>query len=79
MLPSCVAERTVWQKIGDGFSENAGNMWDGLVNFFVWIITVIPYLIPLTLIGGVVLLVLKLCKKRKTKKTKKNASDTEQM
>ena len=57
--PTVVAERTVWQKIGDGFSENAGDMWDGLVNTFIWLITVIPYLIPLALIGGVVVLVFK--------------------
>ena len=70
--PTVMAERTVWQKIGDGFSENAGDMWDSLVNFFIWIITVIPYLIPLSLIGGAVLLVLKLFKKRKIKKAKTN-------
>lgn len=69
--PTVVAERTVWQKIGDGFTKNAGRMWDGLVNFFVWILTVIPYLVPLALIGGVVLLSFKLGKKLKTKKGKK--------
>ncbi len=66
--PTVMAERTVWQKIGDGFSENAGDMWNGLVNTFVWIITVIPYLIPLALIAGVVLLGFKLGKKMKRKK-----------
>ena len=71
--PTVIVERTVWQKIGDGFSENAGDMWDGLVNFFIWLITVIPYLIPLALIGAVVLLVLKMCKKLKIRrKSKKN-------
>ena len=47
--PKVVAERTVWQKIGDGFMDNAGNMWDGLVNGFVWVLTAIPYLVPLSL------------------------------
>lgn len=74
--PTVIVERTTWQKIGDGFAENAGDMWNGLVNFFIWIITVIPYLIPLALIGGAVLLVLKLGKKLKNKKAKK--TDTEQ-
>ena len=73
--PTVIAERTVWQKIGDGFSENAGDMWDGLVNTFIWLITAIPYLIPLALIGGVVLLVVRFFKKRKAKK---NLADTEQ-
>ena len=65
--PKAVTERTVWQKIGDGFSENAGDMWDGLVNAFIWVLTMIPYLIPLALIAGVVLLVLRLTIWRKKK------------
>lgn len=70
--PTVVAERTVWQKIGDGFSENAGDMWDGLVNAFVWVITAVPYLVPLALVAGVALLAFKLGKKLKfSKKTKK--------
>ena len=55
--PKVVAERTVWQKIGDGFMDNAGNMWDGLVNGFVWVLTAIPYLVPLSLtVVGFILL-----------------------
>lgn len=77
--PTVIAERTVWQKIGDGFAENAGNMWDGLVNFFVWLITVIPYLIPLSLIGGAFWLALRLGKKLKLRrKAKKAAKNTEE-
>ena len=76
--PTVVAERTVWQKIGDGFTENAGDMWNGLVNFFIWVITVIPYLIPLGLITGAVILVIKLLKKLKLgRKAKKNPPTTE--
>ena len=48
--PKVVEERTVWQKIGGGFMDNAGDMWDGLVNFFIWVLTAIPYLIPLSLV-----------------------------
>ena len=75
--PTVIVERTVWQKIGDGFTENAGDMWDGLVNFFIWVITAIPYLIPLALIAGAVLVVLKLTVFRK-KKAKKAPADTEE-
>ena len=75
--PTVIVERTVWQKIGDGFSENAGDMWDGLVNFFIWVITVIPYLVPLALIAGAVLLVLKLTiwRKKKVEKAPKNPEE----
>jgi ABC-type multidrug transport system permease subunit len=45
------------------------------VNVFIWLITIIPYLIPLALIGGVVLLVVRFFKKRKVKK---NPADMEQ-
>jgi len=74
--PTVIVERTVWQKIGDGFVRNTRNVWNGLVDFFVWFLTVIPYLVPLTVIGGVVLLIIKGGKKRKAKKA--NATDTEQ-
>ena len=77
--PTVIVERTVWQKIGDGFTRNAGRMWNGLVNFFIWLLTIIPYLVPLALIGGVALLIVKLCKKPKIKKeAKKNPADTEE-
>ena len=69
--PTVIVERTVWQKIGDGFAKNAGNMWDGLVNFFIWLITAIPYLIPLALIGGVVLLGFRMGRKLKGRKPRK--------
>ena len=75
--PTVIAERTVWQKIGDRFSENAGDMWHGLVNFFIGLIAAVPYLIPLALIAGAATLVFKLIKKLK-KKTKKDASDNAQ-
>ena len=73
--PTVIVERTVWQKIGDGFSRNTKNVWNGLVDTFIWVLTVIPYLVPLALIGGVVLLGFRLGKK-KVKKNK--AADTEQ-
>ena len=69
--PTVIVERTAWQKIGDGFAKNTGKMWNGLVNTFIWLLTLIPYLVPLALIGGVVLAVLKLVKKvKKPRKTK---------
>ena len=75
--PTVIAERTVWQKIGDGFSRNAGDMWDGLVNFFIWLLTAIPYLVPLALIGAAGFLAFKLGKKIRRKNKKKN-TDTQQ-
>lgn len=77
--PTVIVERTVWQKIGDGFSENAGDMWDGLVNAFVWVLTVIPYLLPLSLIVGAVYLAVKLIRKLKQpRKAPKNKPEQPQ-
>ena len=73
--PKVVTERTVWQKIGDGFRENAGDMWDGLVNFFIWVLTAIPYLVPMALIVAAVFLLLRLIRwlrRNKPAKQKKN-------
>jgi len=69
--PTVIVERTTWQKIGDGFVANTGKMWRGLVNFFIWLLTAIPYLVPLALIGGGVVLILRLIKKAKLKKEAK--------
>ena len=76
--PKAMEERSVWQKIGDGFVENAGDMWNGLVNFFIWLLTMIPYLIPLALIAGVFVLAFRLGKKLKRKKPRKNSKTEEQ-
>ena len=77
--PTVMAERTVWQKIGDGFAKNTGRMWNGLVNFFIWLITVIPYLIPVALIGGVAWFGFCFGKKlRHRRKAKKAPDETQQ-
>ena len=67
--PTVMTERTVWQKIGDGFSENAIDLWTGMVNIFVWLLSSLPYLIP---IGVVAILGWKFGKKMKNKKAKKS-------
>ena len=50
------------------------------MNTFIWLITAIPYLIPLALLAGAVLLVLKLLKKLKIRKKakKEKPEETEQ-
>lgn len=56
---------TMWQQIATGFTasmKNVGNILKGLVVFFI---TCIPYLLPLAAVGGVVLLILWLRKRRR--------------
>ena len=61
-------ERTVWQKIGDGFAENTVDLWDGIVNVFIWLLSSLPYLIPLALVA---VFGFKFGKKLRSKKAKK--------
>lgn len=58
-------KQTVWQRIGSGFTKNIGNVWDGIVNFFVWIITYSPQLL---IIAGIAVLIVILSKRSAKKR-----------
>jgi len=66
---TAVEEQSVWQKVGSGLSENWQNLCDGAEAVFVFLITSLPYLIPLSC--GVVITVIAV--KVAMRKTKKNA------
>lgn len=44
-------EMTVWQRIGSGFMKNLKKLGTGTVDFFVFIIVILPLLVPVALIG----------------------------
>lgn len=69
-----VEEETVWQRIGAGLSENWENLCDGATELFVFLVTSLPYLIPLGLAAGVTAIVVTLAM-RKTKKTQKDPTE----
>lgn len=69
--PRVVVERTVWQKIGDGFAENTIDLWDGMVSVFVWLLSSLPFLIPLAVAAVVGFKVGKRLKAKKAKKAEK--------
>lgn len=54
----------VWQKIGTNLVNGFINVWNGAVNLFVFVVSAIPYLIPFAIIGGGVLVIVKLSKKK---------------
>jgi hypothetical protein len=60
-----VEEETVWQRIGSGLSENWRGLCNGITEIFVFLISSLPYLIPLT--AAVILLVLG-AKRRRNRK-----------
>ena len=40
-----VAEKTVWQRIRDGFTDSLEGLWEGAVDLLVWVLASSPYLV----------------------------------
>lgn len=71
-----VAERTVWQRITEGFSQSLKGLGENLTDLFVWVVVNLPYLIVWALvITGAVLLFRKLRKGRPVKSARRKASE----
>ena len=67
-----VAERTVWQRITEGFADSLDGLWEDLTDIFVWVIVSLPYLVVwAVVITVVVLLARKLRKGRPVKSFKR--------
>lgn len=63
-----VEKQTVWQKIGTNLKDGFRNVWNVLVNIFVFFISSIPYMLPFLIIGAIVLTIIIFVKNRhKTK------------
>ena len=69
-----VEEQTVWQRIATGFKSNLKDLGEGLVDFFVWVLTYSPQLILTAAVLAVAVIVLR----RRKKKLKKNQNNQEQ-
>lgn len=70
----------VFERIGNGFVRNLRNVGNGLVNFFIWFITNLPYFVVWgAVIAGIVWVVRLIRKKRREKKEKKRALREQQM
>lgn len=59
-----VEEETLWQRISGGFMNSLKSVGEGIVDFFVWIIVSLPYLVVW---GAVLALVIYIFKKKKIK------------
>lgn len=69
-----VEEQTVWQRIATGFKSNLKDLGEGLVDFFVWVLTYSPQLI----LTAAVLAVAVIGLRRRKKKLKKNQNKQEE-
>ena len=71
-----VAEKTRLQKIGEGFVKSLKDLGNGILDFGVWILVELPYLIVIGLVGfGLFRLVKKLRKKKEKKETPPKADE----
>ena len=74
-----VAEKTVWERIRDGFKSSIQGVTEGFVDFFVWIVANSPYLLVWGIILTLaVLLLKKLPKCRIRPRSKKKTPEQEQ-
>ena len=73
-----VAERTVWQRITEGFAGNLKGLGEDITDVFVWFVTSLPYLVVWAVVIAVaVVLVRKLRKKRPVKSFKRKPAEPE--
>lgn len=66
-----VEKQNIWQKIGTNLKNNFENVGKAIVEIFVFLVSAIPYLIPIALIFVAIFLPIKL-KKAKNKKQKED-------
>ena len=52
-----VEKQSVWQKIGTNLKNNFGDMWEMLVALFVFLVSAIPFLIPIALVVLLIVLI----------------------
>ncbi len=63
-----VQPTTVWQKIGSNLKKNFANVWNGIKGLFVFAISILPYVLPFAIIGGIILIIIRLRIKRRHQK-----------
>lgn len=61
-------EKTVWERMTEGFMDSLTNVRDGLVDFFVWFVSAIPYLAVWGVVIAVIVLMIRLMIRRSRKK-----------
>ena len=62
-------DKGVWERIGTNLVNNFAGVWKGLKEIFVFLISIIPILLPFRVIAGVTLTIIHVVKKSKQKKT----------
>lgn len=60
-----VEEESVWQQMTRGFGENLRNLGDGIVEFAIFLVVSLPYLVPMGAIAAVVVILTRRSAKKK--------------
>ena len=71
-----VAEKTRLQKIGEGFVKSLKDLGNGILDFGVWLLVELPYLIVIGLVGFGLFRLVKKLRKKKGKKENDIAQDS---
>lgn len=73
--PTETPEKTIWQKMADGFVSSLKDVGYGFVDFFVGLVIALPYLFVWAVVIGIIILivraVIKSTKKKKVKRQKR--------
>ena len=75
LTPVLEEEQSTWERISEGFLQSVQDIWEGLVEFFILFVVVLPYILLTVVILGLFILILvgvvKGCLKRQSKKLQK--------
>lgn len=71
-----VVEETIWDRISHGFTDNLKEVGEGFLDFFVWILVSIPYLVLWAVFIAVFVIVIRLCARRSRKKNAEKNTET---
>ena len=71
LTPVDVEEESTWERISKGFVDSLENIWDGLVEFFILFVVVLPYIVLTAVILGLFILILVLIVKQSLKRQKR--------
>ena len=72
-----VVEKTIGQRLADGFVRSLKNVGSGFVEFFVWLVVCSPYLITWVLVITAIVMFIKLCIRRSQKKKAAKQKESE--
>ena len=66
---------TFFQRVGRGFTKSVKGIWNGIVEFVIFLISALPYLV---LLGGIAVVIILIIRKRQKKHPRKKAKSKDE-